>query len=228
MIDLEEVGDEYSPPGNPPLVFGPMEHKDERLGGRRDDMMEGGRAGVPPTVWETLADVSSRVEADARAEAEVERRELLEGERAGISLSQRIRACRGRGVQLRLVGNDCFELVVRENSRHWILGESSRGHTLIPVDAIVSIRNLPTHAGEWEGTVISQLSLASALRDFMRRYDGVVLHTVEGTFRGEIAAVGADWIELREAGGRVVAQTVTIRSAHVRRVDALPGPRAGL
>ncbi len=176
-----------------------------------------------PTVWETLADVSSRMEGEARLDGELERSELREGEQAGISLSQRLRAGAGQCVQMRLVGGECFDLTILENSQFWVLGETARGHTLVPTTSIVVIGNLPVHAGVWSGKAVSELSFASMLRVFMHERRTVVAQTHEGTFRGVIVAIGADWMEMREADASGPALHPTVCLAHIRRIDVVSG-----
>ena len=100
-----------------------MDNKDELSRGQRL------RAKQQATVWETLADLSSRMDADMRVEAESERRQLREGEQVSVALAQRMRACRGYRVRLRLTGAETVDIRIRDNSHFWILGETSRGET---------------------------------------------------------------------------------------------------
>ena len=171
------------------------------------------------TLWQALADLSSRMDADMRAEAEAERRQLREGEQGAVSLAQRMRACRGHRVRLRLTGGEAVALRIRDNSEFWILGETSRGETLIPMSAIATIWSLPARASEWEGSVVSRLSLQSALRAIMQRGQRVVLTSAEEIFRGRLIAVGADWLDLRGASGSTTPVNLTIPVARIARLD---------
>lgn len=177
--------------------------------------------GISPNVWDTIADVSSLVEAEARSDAHAERMELLEGERTRITLAHRILACLGKPLQLRIAGGEWFDLVVRESSQEWLMGESARGRTLVPMRAVEAVRELPGRAEQWEGSAAARLTFASALRAFMRRSCGVVVQTSEMSVRGKIVAVGADWMDLCGAKDSAECSTVTLSLDRVLRVDAL-------
>ncbi|MFT3943579.1 MAG: hypothetical protein QM705_07125 [Ancrocorticia sp.] len=180
-----------------------------------------------PSAWEVLADTSSRMDAELRGEAEVEREELRHGESAGISLALRLHACRDRRVRCQLLNGDDVDILVRDVSKHWVRGETARGESLIQMAAIVTLQGLPVRAGVWAGRLVSESTFQMALRAVMGEGAAAVLTHSTGSVRGRVVSVGADWVDVLGAasGGAVggtagvASQLVTIATANILRAD---------
>jgi hypothetical protein len=141
--------------------------------------------------WELLfEDLESQLETAQAADRVAERADMTRAERATVTLTDRLRAARGRPVVVRLgegltVAGELLEVV----------GAGSR-RMLVPVTAIVAIEGLGPHAAPCEGEVMRKLGLGHALRALARdrALVRVVSRGVEVT--GRVDRVGADHLDL--------------------------------
>ena len=163
--------------------------------------------------WEALFDdLESQFAQAARAVEDEEVVDLAEAELAQVSLMDRLRACRGREVTLRLRdGSDVHGTVVDAAVQWLLLAEAGR-RVLVPAGAVVAARSLGGAAPQ-APVVERRLRLAHALRALAREEAAVVVRTSAGDHRGRIVRVAADHVDVATD-----ADEVALALAHVLAV----------
>jgi hypothetical protein len=153
--------------------------------------------------WEALfADMEAQLAAGRLADVRADVAELARAERAAVTLAARLRASVGRPVRVRVGGPDVVEGVVLDAAAQWLLlATSPVRRALVPADAVVAVDGLAAHAAPEAGAVESRLGLGHALRALARDRVAVVVRTAGHDLTGRIERVGADHLDLAEAGG---------------------------
>jgi hypothetical protein len=147
--------------------------------------------------WELLfEDLESQLETARAADRVAVRADMTRAERATVTLTDRLRAARGRPVVVRLGEGLTVAGELLEVAAQWLLVGAGSRRMLVPVTAIVAIEGLGPHAAPCEGEVMRKLGLGHALRALARdrALVRVVSHGVEVT--GRVDRVGADHLDL--------------------------------
>lgn len=133
------------------------------------------------------------LEADARG-AHVA--ELTRAERSSVHLVDRLRAGLGHPVDVvvRTSGRVSGELL--DVAAAWLLLQDSRREHLVPMNAVVSVRGVPTVAAAGAGSALRRLGLGHALRALARDRCVVRCETAAGAVVGRVDAVGADHVDM--------------------------------
>jgi hypothetical protein len=149
--------------------------------------------------WEQLfTDLEARFEAEQQASADADVADLIRGERAQISLRDRLRAHLGQqmvcsiGAEVATVSGDLVDL-----GSDWLLIDSGRGQTLIPIGALQYVSGLSAAALPDSSMVARRLGLGVVLRGLGRDRAvlGIRLRAGE-LLTGTIDRVGADHLDL--------------------------------
>lgn len=143
--------------------------------------------------------------------------ELVEAERASVTLASRLRGSLGSALtvcvpQVRLRGT--LEAVGKD----WLLLRSPAGIVLVMLDAVTELSAL----GNTQPAAAVELAASAALRRLARRGARVVIYRVADTVAGQLAAVAADHVEVRGETGAVVVPfaAITAVAAPVQALDA--------
>lgn len=174
--------------------------------------------------WDDLfADLdaqASALEVAARA-GEIEERARIEF--AAVRLLDRLRACAGAPVRLRLLGgHELGGAAVRFGSG-WVLLDGGGHEVIVPLGAICTVRGLTRwSAPPAPGPVALALPLRAALRGVARDRSATRLHLADGdVIDATIDRVGADFVDVaRHPAGEprrasAVRETVTVPLAAI-------------
>ncbi|WP_062297627.1 hypothetical protein [Demequina maris] len=150
--------------------------------------------------WELLfADLESRLDVAERAEVDAEIAERTRDERAAVALAGRLAAQAGARVRLVLRGGARATGIVADVAGAWVLLDAADGQVVVPLAAIAAVEGLG-HGAAPLTEVRRRLSLASALREVADAGLPVAVESDGGTWRGTIASVGADHLDLVSEG----------------------------
>ncbi|MGW9404549.1 hypothetical protein ACWGQ2_11360 [Arthrobacter sp. NPDC055585] len=148
--------------------------------------------------WEALfADLEAQLAAAGQAGLESEIADRQRGEVAGLELTARLRAQRGRTLRVHLgIPGGPLQGVLKQLGDSWFLLESASGAHVVPVHAVQMIEGMDRYADSSVPAV--QLKLASALRGLARDRYPVDLHLrgAQPAQHGSIDRVGQDFLEL--------------------------------
>ena len=146
--------------------------------------------------WEALfADLEAQLAAAGQAAVEAEIADRQRGEVAGLELTARIRAQRGRTLRVHagLEGGPLAG-VLQQLGADWLLLESASGSHVVALNAVEMIEGMDRYALPVPGSV--QLKLASALRGLARdRYPVALALRGRQALHGSIDRVGRDYLE---------------------------------
>lgn len=155
--------------------------------------------------WSDLfGDLEGQLAAARDADFAQEVAELAVAERASVDLASRLAAARGQAVIVHLRGGAVVRGEMSDATPSWVLlREGARDH-LIPGTAISAVEGAADRSLPWGG-VERRLGLGHALRALAEDYAPVVVSTDGAEFRGRMAAVGADHLDLTpDSGGASV------------------------
>lgn len=166
--------------------------------------------------WDRLFhDLESRTDVMRQAQFQAEVSDRTRAERAGVEFAARLLAASGRAVSLTLANGERVTGEIADAAAGWVLLGTTGPQTLVPVHAISAVSDLPTRAAE-VSEVVRRLGMGHALRALARDRARVVVDFGVGQARGLIGAVGADFVEVSDSAGPVVAVPVaailTVRS----------------
>ena len=170
--------------------------------------------------WDALfADLEAQSDALDRADRAAEVDDRSRSEFADHHLRDRLRACVGGVVRLRVAGGATIAGTVRKVGPDWLLiDEEASRECLVPLSAVMSV----VGAGRWvadpaaDSAVAARLGLRSALRAVARDRSGVRLLLVDGAaLAATLDRVGADFVEaavhpVGEARRRAAVQEVQL------------------
>lgn len=143
-----------------------------------------------------IADLESRFDQERRDMQRQDAYELVVEERASISLIQRIFACEGQRLSCVLRGGEHVEGTVMDVAESWVLLDSGREETLIPLPAIAQLSSLGRAVPQSERPSL-KLGVASVLRRLERESVVLSIDHDGGNTCGVIEAVYADHVDLR-------------------------------
>lgn len=155
--------------------------------------------------WEQLFDDLERqlaVEQQRDRLAEVP--ELIRADWARSELVSRVRVLRGRPVRMTCVDTD-VEGTLGRVSREWLSVDTgpATGTVVVRFDAVELFHELPPRHEDPDDGVLDHLGFGHALRGVAAQRGSVAVTTTRGTrVAGRIVAVGADYVDVREASGR--------------------------
>ena len=175
--------------------------------------MESHRRPRPEGIWQAMADLESRMDAEVRQQELIEAHELRQAEEQSIAMATRLQA--SEKIQIRLSGGaEYFDMSVSEVASTWLVGQTARGESLLPLEKIEAVRGLSVRSQPLRTSISSSLSFRSRLRGMGTEFQQISVETDAATYRGRFVAVGADWVDIETRGERV-----SIMLHHVRRVD---------
>lgn len=146
-----------------------------------------------------LEDLSSRLDAQARVELAQELAEILEAERAELTLAGRLAAAVGQEVMVSARDEGSFRGIVNSVTRHYVHLNSGLQQVYVALGALCTVQGLPP-AGQLPAGARANQSLASVLRQAARAGARVVVGC-QGVRAGQVAFVGKDFIDLAPAPG---------------------------
>ena len=148
-------------------------------------------------------DLEQQAEGLHLVERDAEVRDRSRSEYAEVTLAARLHASIGAVVALSVVGVGTVDGTMSRAGEGWCLLETtlSAQEWLVPLRAVKRARGLSERAVSAEArSVVSRLSLRSALRGLADARTEVVLHHDDGEqTRGVVVRVGADFVELTAA-----------------------------
>jgi len=147
--------------------------------------------------WENLfADLETQLAASMAQERDSEVADRIATERAGVAISDRLRAQRRSPVDVRIRGGEVLTGEVVDVATEWLLlAEAARRH-LVPRAAITAIGGLAPDSAPPAGEVLRRLGLGHALRALAAEGRPVQAVTGDATYLGRIAAVGQDHLDI--------------------------------
>jgi hypothetical protein len=163
--------------------------------------------------WHDLFDdLEAQMTRAEREEFEDEVRARTQGESAAVTLGAVLAASDGSTVRLTLRDGSTVSGTVADCAAQWLHLTDGGREFLVPVTAISAIDGAAPAAPE-PGIVASRLSLGHALRALAEDGGAVLVSALGTQARGQISAVGADYVVI--AGGKVVpfAAILTVTSA---------------
>lgn len=149
--------------------------------------------------WDGLfADLEAQLAQGQWQDTEAEAAEMTRGERAGITLADRLRAARGSAVQLRLCGGERLEMTVATVGESWLGGTDPGGGLLVSLEAVHAVEGPLDMADPEHSAGRRRLGIGSAYRTLSRARAGVVVMGRDGRSLGEgtIDRVGRDHFDL--------------------------------
>jgi hypothetical protein len=182
------------------------------VGMRREDRWE-------DTVVGMLDDLEMQAEGLHLAERAVEVDELSVAQYAEVELAARLHASIGGSVRIGMVEGPELHGRLAGAGSDWVLVDDDRGCAWFAhLQQVAVIRGLDFHSVPDEARPLSaRLSLRSILRRLAGGRQRCVLHLVGGrTLHGVLARVGADFVELGQAGA---GEPVTVPLAAVAVVQ---------
>ncbi|KMY22983.1 hypothetical protein ACU19_06875 [Actinobaculum suis] len=173
---------------------------------------------------ESLAgDISSLLAAEEKAALLASARELREAESARICLADYLRGQVGGVVELTTREGQASELRIVEVAQTWLLGEGYQRRVLVPVSAIMRVRQGSARRGRQRNErvdmrelgIAMRLEINAPLRALARKNRRVYITHEAGRFSGQIRHVGRDWLEIRDSaaptGPQILALSGLIR-----------------
>jgi hypothetical protein len=152
--------------------------------------------------WDDLfADLERQWNALADGDRQAEIAERTRAEMARVALLDRFRGSEERSVRLALRGGGEVAGALVRVGADFVLVESARHESVVPVDALVAVRGLGGTAipAEAAGPVRARLGLRSVLRRIAADRSVVTLVAADGrALVGTVRRVGADFVELVE------------------------------
>jgi hypothetical protein len=166
--------------------------------------------------WEALfADLQGQWDAAQRAEDDARIADLAELEMGRTGVVDRLRACRGNMLAVRLTDGSEVTGLVLDAAPQWLLLRSGERRCVVPASAVAAAWPLGPVAPD-PGVVERRLGVAHALRAIAREGATVRLRTLAGDVRGRIVRVGADHLDVaidlvpgQAALGSVITVTFT-------------------
>ena len=150
--------------------------------------------------WDKLFDdLQAQFEAVVRQDESVEVPHLAEAEAAGIVVADRIRACAGQELTVRMRDGSTRVGKVQEATRSWVRLADGARSSVIPLTAVVAAWPLRGSAPE-PGRIEARVTLGHALRALAQQRVAVFVHTEAGDHRGVVVQVGADHLDLLANG----------------------------
>lgn len=151
-----------------------------------------------------FGDLEGQLSAAESAAFEAGVRELQEAERATVGLAARLAASRGVRVVVALRdGSEATGTVTDASSTWLLLSDGPREH-LVPLGAVSAIAGA-SNVADSLGAVASSLGLGHALRALARERAEVIVSADGARWRGIVARVGKDHLDLRTDGDREIA-----------------------
>ena len=151
--------------------------------------------------WDELfAELEAEIDGLEAGVLEDESYELAVAEAGTVGLADRIRAVWGATITLGLTSGMRHEGAVVDLGADWVLIESGRAQTLVPVRAIAWIAGLG-RAAPSPGTVERELRLTHALRALAQAEEPVRIAVPNRELVGVIVHVGADHLVVDLAPG---------------------------
>ena len=180
--------------------------------------------------WDELfADLEAQLDAAEELAQQSEVADRSRREAALLTLVDRAVAAVGSRVRVRTAGRSSVDGVLTDVGPEWLLLAESEGlESLVPLDAVISVRGLTARSAspESDGHVFRRMGLGSALRAVSRDRAYVTAELVDGsTASGTVDRVGADFLELSDrvtgevsaATGRPAVTTVPFSALAVLR-----------
>ncbi len=167
--------------------------------------------------WDRLfEDLEGQLAADARVELDSEVAERTRGERARVTLEQRIHGAGQGGIVVHLRGGSTVRGELRDAGDQWFLLEGDAGRQqLVLGPAVLGVEGLGRPRDD---RTARRFAVGTALREISRDRRAVLVLDVDGGRRhGTIDGVGADFLDLAEH-----PQDTPRRAEHVRTVTAVP------
>lgn len=178
----------------------------------------------PDPVAGLLAALSAQWEAAEAGELAAEVAERTRYERGQVELTDRLRAARGRPLEVSLSTGDRLRGELTASGSDWLLLVEPLAARLIACRAIVGVQGLPPRSApaEIDGAVGAKWSFRLALGVLCRerlavrvtRCDGVVIG-------GTLDRVGADHVDLAEHPDDQPRRSREVRAAHVVPLAAI-------
>jgi hypothetical protein len=161
-----------------------------------------------------LGDLESQMLAEERLELDAEVADRALREAALLGLADRLRAAAGTDVRLEVRGAGIVGGRLEAVGPDWLTVRetSAAAATLVPLQAVTAVRELPAGAAPLEGVVAGRYTAHLVLRRISSAGFGVALTLDDGSVRrGRIVVVGQDYVELVAAeGGRTLIATAAI------------------
>lgn len=168
--------------------------------------------------WNDLfSDLEGQFAARESAEFRAGVEELTVAERASVELAARLGAARSQPVTIHLEVGSTVAGTVMDATPTWVLLRDGTRDHLVPLSSIVGVTGLPDRSLP-VGEIERKLTLGHALRALQGESAKVVVEARGTRFRGVIAAVGADHIDILEDPGR---QRVTVPFWTLTRVTSV-------
>ncbi|MGO1183666.1 hypothetical protein ACT3TB_16100 [Micrococcaceae sp. AOP34-BR2-30] len=180
--------------------------------------------------WEALfTDLEGELSAQRWEEIEATAAELTRGERAQISLGQRLRGVLGRQVRLSLSHGSPVTMTLESAAQEWVGGYDGVGSLIVATHAIEAVDADLTRAAGSETSRRIGASFATVCRSLSRRRETVAITSVSGRAlaEGRIDLVGADYLEVglvtdwdgrRRAGARRAIPFMAIQTVRAHRL----------
>jgi hypothetical protein len=149
--------------------------------------------------WEGLfADLEAQLAQGHWLDTEAEAAEMTRGERAGITLADRLRGALGAALQIQLAEGERLEMTVSTVGEAWLGGSDHGGSLLVHLDTVVAVDAPLVMATPQDSPGRRRPGIASAYRTLSRARAGVVVFGRDGRSLGEgtIDRVGRDHFDL--------------------------------
>lgn len=150
--------------------------------------------------WTSLfADLSSRLDDDARAARDADVAELTRAYAADSTFVDRLRAATGQEVTVHVCTGEPVRGRLEEVAAEWVLLTAPGHQVVVPLHAVDHVTGLGHAAAAPSSTVATRLSLGHVLRRLAR--DRVVVHvrTRHASVAGRVERVGADHVDVVSA-----------------------------
>jgi len=155
-------------------------------------------------------DLDAQFDAESAADDRLEVSDRTRRELAGVSLADRLRASRGRVVDLVVDGMGRQRLDVRDVGPDWVLGRAESGHDVVIQQlAISGAWGLAAGAVSLVSEVDRRVGMGQVLRGLARDRAGVALWLRDGSSQaGRLDRVAADYLELADPHGVIALRAV--------------------
>ncbi|MBE1877373.1 hypothetical protein IHE71_16925 [Myceligenerans sp. TRM 65318] len=174
--------------------------------------------------WSDLAaDLDALADAQDAAESDAMVAELTRAEHATIDLADRLRAATGAPVVLDLPDGEPVRGAVREVAEAWLVLDGvtrAPERHLVPLAAIDGVSGLESGSAP---AARRELGITTLLRDLQRDRRTVLVRTRGNVYRGRVARVGADHLDLDTLDGNRGRRRVVPFSALLCVSHAPPG-----
>lgn len=178
-----------------------------------------------PMRWHDLfADLERQFDAALAAGLDDRTADLTRAERAGVALTDRLRAAVGSDLAVVVRSGLRLDGVLLDAAPTWLLLTGRGREHLVPVDAVVGVERLGVQAAPPPTEVVRRLGLAHALRGIARDRSLVRVHHVHaGTVDGRVQAVGADHLDLGVAHADSGRPSGELRTLTFSGLDVVSG-----